>query len=211
MSLAKSIVFFGYICLFTMQSLSEETEKKSMTNQVILKERPKISVFIATSIDGYIARENGSLDWLDKFNDSGENCGFPEFFSSVDTLIMGRKTYETVLSFNNWPYRGKRVIVISNTLNSVTEDAELYKGDILPLLSKLQAEGVKHIYVDGGETISHFLKEKTVDSITLTTIPVLLGKGIPLFRKIDAEFSCKLVSSQSYSSGITQATYQVSQ
>ena len=177
-------------------------------------ERPKISVFIATSIDGYIAKKNGDIDWLVKFNpptatDEDKDCGYSKFFSGVDVLVMGRNTYETVSGFDTWPYQGKRVVVLSYTLTSVCEQAELFTGDIAHLIEKLHAEGIKHIYVDGGVTVSHFLNAGLVDQMIISLIPVVLGSGIPLFSKINNDKWCRLVSSKPYSNGLVQLQYEV--
>lgn len=174
--------------------------------------RPKISAFIATSIDGYIAKSNHNLDWLESFKPPhdapSEDYGFKEFVKSVDTLIMGRKTYEIVLTAPQWPYADKRVIVLSTTLSSVHENAELYQGDIRDLLSLLHTRGTKHIYVDGGITISQFLENGFVDELILSILPVILGSGIPLFNTMSFESWCNLVSSKSYSNGLVQLHYE---
>jgi dihydrofolate reductase len=174
--------------------------------------RPKTSVFIATSIDGYIAKKDGDLDWLTTFSpptaaDEDKDCGYSKFISSVDVLVMGRNSYEAVAKFNPWPYQGKRVIVISSSLTSVCEQAELYSGEITPLIEKLHAEGIKHIYIDGGVTISKFLNAGLVDRMIISLIPVVLGSGIPLFSQINNDKWCSLISSQAYSNGLVQLEY----
>lgn len=179
-----------------------------------LSDRPKISVFIATSIDGYIAKKNNDIDWLTKFSppiDANEDkdCGFSKFFSSVDVLVMGRSSYEVVSHFDPWPYEGKRVIVLSSTLTSVCKQVELFKGDIRQLIKELQNDGIKHIYIDGGVTISKFLNIGLVDQLIISIIPVVLGSGIPLFSKINDDKWCRLISSQAYSNGLVQLQYEV--
>lgn len=176
--------------------------------------RPKISIFIATSIDGYIAKKNGDIDWLTKLTPpTGESedkdCGFSTFFSGIDALIMGRNTYEVVSGFDTWPYQGKRVVVLSSTLTSVCQQAELFNGDITALVEKLHADGIRHIYVDGGVTISQFLNMNLVDELIISLIPIILGSGISLFSKIDNEKWCRLVSSRPYSNGLVQLKYEV--
>ena len=177
-------------------------------------DRPKISVFIATSIDGYIAKKNNDIDWLTKFSpptdeNEDKDCGFSRFFSSVDVLVMGRNSYDVVSSFDNWPYEGKRVIVLSSTLTSVCKQAELFKGEIAALIEKLHAEGIKHVYVDGGATISQFLNMGLVDQLIISIIPVVLGLGIPLFSKINDDKWCRLISTQAFSNGLVQLQYEV--
>lgn len=173
--------------------------------------RPKISVYIATSIDGYIARKDGSLDWLESVGGFDDDYGFNNLLNSIDAVIMGRKTYEIAASAPEaeWPYNGKRVIVLSRSLQTVKSGVELFSGEVSQLASQLYADGVKHVWVDGGVTVSQFLHAQMVDHMTLSVIPVVLGSGIPLFNAIDREFSCRLVSSQSYASGLVQLRYDI--
>ncbi|WP_181679029.1 GNAT family N-acetyltransferase [Candidatus Protochlamydia amoebophila] len=170
-------------------------------------DRPKISIYIATSIDGYIARKDGGIDWLDRVGGFDEDYGFQKLMDSIDALIIGRKTYEVAITVPNL-YAGKRVVVLSNSLSTVREDMELYCGDLIQLISQLHSAGVKHIWIDGGVTISHFLDLQIVDSMTLSVIPIILGSGIPLFNPIDKEHACRLISSQSYPSGLVQLNYE---
>lgn len=171
--------------------------------------RPKVSVYIATSIDGYIARNDGNLDWLHYGHTGDEDYGFKKFINSIDALILGRKTYEVVSAFDEWPYKGKRVIVLSNTLNEVRKEAELFSGRLTDLLSKLHNENVSHVWVDGGITASKFLEAGLVDELTISVIAMVLGFGIPLFSKMNTEHKCRLVSSHSYPSGLVQLKYEV--
>jgi dihydrofolate reductase len=174
------------------------------------KDRPQISIYIAASVNGYIAREDHSLDWLDQVNGFNEELGFQEFLDSIDTIILGRNTYEVVekliAGFSDWPYKGKRVIVLSSGLQSVKKDVELFQGDLAQLASQLHAEGVQHIWIDGGVTVSKFLEHQMVDTMTLSVIPVILGSGIPLFS-LTKELSCHLISSQSFPSGLVKINY----
>lgn len=173
-----------------------------------MSKRPRISVYIATSIDGYIARKDGSLDWLDRVGGFEEDYGFKSLLDSIDALIIGRKTYAVASTVPD-PYPGKRVIVLSSTLTSVKKGMELYQGDLTELTLKLHKEGVKHIWVDGGTTISQFLSSQMVDTMTLSIIPVILGAGIPLFNVLNREIPCRLISSKSYPSGLVQVNYEV--
>lgn len=170
---------------------------------------PKISIYIASSLDGYIARKDGSLDWLDRVGGFNEDYGFQKLMDSLDAVILGRKTYEVAASVPKWPYKGKRSVVLSNSLKTVREEAELFRGDLTHLVSQLYSEGIRHIWVDGGKTISQFLYLEMVDSLTLSILPVLLGDGIPLFSTLGKELPCKLVSSQSYPSGLVQLNYEI--
>jgi dihydrofolate reductase len=171
--------------------------------------RPKISVYIAASIDGYIARRDGNLDWLQYGHTGDEDYGFKDFITSVDALILGRNTYEVVAGFDEWPYKGKRVIVLSRHLNEVRKEAELFNGHEADLLAKLHFEGVEHVWVDGGITVSKFLEKGLVDEITLSIIAMVLGSGIPLFSAMNRENRCCLVSARPYPSGLVQLKYKV--
>lgn len=155
----------------------------------------KCSVFIATSMDGFIAKPDGSVDWLQSSGNlnadmSGqEDMGFNKFIASVDCIVMGRKCMEVVsamnLSAEQWPYGNLRIIVLSNSLKhlpqNMQEKAELYSGDLKDLLSALETKGFNHAYVDGGTTIRSFMEHRLIDEITITRAPILLGEGIPLF------------------------------
>jgi len=172
------------------------------------KQRPKISVYIALSIDGYIARKDNSLDWLDRVGGFDEDYGFKNMLAGIDTLIIGRKTYEVASTVPD-PYPGKRVIVLSHSLNSVKAGMEIYREDLEELLEKLHSEGARHIWVDGGSTISQFLHLQLVDEMTLSIIPIVLGSGLPLFHTIGKEIPCRLISSQAYQSGLVQQRYEI--
>lgn len=184
-----------------------------MSSAEILNEkkrsRPKVSAYIATSIDGYIARKNGDLDWLQCVHTDDEDYGFKGFMSCIDTLILGRNTYEAVSEFNEWPYKDKRVIVLSKTLSFVRKEAELVCEEPQDLLSKLHFENIKHVWVDGGITISKFLEAELVDEMILSIIPIVLGSGIPLFNVTYKQHKCRLVSNQAYPSGLVQLKYQL--
>lgn len=180
----------------------------------------KVSVFIATSLDGFIARPDGSLDWLPGSGEGGgaaeaEDHGWTAFWESVDCLVMGRKTFAKVLELapGAWPYEGTRVIVLSHTLTAVPETlagkAEVYAGDLAALVQKLAAEGHERLYIDGGVVIQSFLRQGLVTDMTITTMPVLIGEGIPLFGPLEEDIQLKLVSSRSFASGFVQSMYAV--
>lgn len=176
----------------------------------------KVSVFIATSLDGFIARNDGGIDWLNDANESipdGQDCGFQEFFGSVDTLIMGRKTYEQVLTFGPWSYGKTPVFILSSNPISFPKSVpqtvvHSYKRP-QDLLKQLSVEGVEHVYVDGGTTIQGFLNERLIDEITITVIPVILGGGIPLFGSIKEDIKLSHVSTTSYDFGFVKTKYSV--
>jgi dihydrofolate reductase len=174
------------------------------------------SVFIATSLDGFIAREDGALDWLELANQQvpeGEDCGFFAFMDSVDALVMGRNTFEMVISFGQWPYGEKRVVVLSrNPLEipeNLTEWVEHSSETPELLFDRLSEEGHKRIYVDGGITIQQFLKAGLINDLRITVLPVILGKGIALFGELDKDVMLKHIDTKTYSFGFTQSVYEV--
>jgi dihydrofolate reductase len=170
----------------------------------------KFFVYIATSLDGYIARENGDLDWLPQAGD--EDYGYQTFFDSIDTLVIGRSTFEKVLTFDPWPFAGKRVVVLSNTLTNVPDNVkhlvEISNLQLRELAAHLEATGSKRVYVDGGKTIQSFLRAGLIDQLTLFTVPVLIGRGLPLFGELNSDVQLELVSSRAFRSGMTERIYR---
>ena len=176
----------------------------------------KVSIFIATSLDGFIARTDGAIDWLNEANSAvpdGEDCGFQSFMDSVDTLIMGRKTFQQVLSFGEWPYGSTPVVVLSrNSISfppSVPDTVTHSSEPPEDLLGRLSDEGVAYVYVDGGITIQGFITKGLVDEITVTVIPVILGGGIPLFGSLEKDVSLTHVRTTAFHFGFVQTTYSV--
>jgi dihydrofolate reductase len=170
----------------------------------------KASVFIATSLDGFIARANGDLDWLPP--GGGEEHGYDAFMATVDTLVIGRKTFETVLTFDTWPYGEKPVYVLSTrTLAPALPGAvvERMSGPPAEIVSQLAARGVQHAYVDGGITIQRFLQAGLIQRLIITRIPVLLGTGIPLFGALDRDIVLRHVGTRQYASGLVQSEYAI--
>jgi dihydrofolate reductase len=169
------------------------------------------SVFIGTSVDGFIARVNGELDFLPA--GGGEPHGYDEFMASVDALVIGRNTFETVLAYPEWPYGKKRVVVLSSKpldFSGVRGGlVEQMSGAPAEIVSKLAARGVKHIYVDGGITIQAFLRAGLIQRLIITRVPVLIGEGIPLFGALPADVPLKHVATRHYPSGLVQTEYQV--
>ena len=172
-------------------------------------------VYIASSLDGFIARENGDLDWLPHSSngESGEGLGFKEFFDSIDALVMGSRTYEKVISFGNWPYGEKRVIVLSSKPVEIpmihTEFVSHKNCSPHELIRELSEKGVKRIYVDGGKTIQGFLDAGLIDEIIITRIPILIGQGIPLFGSLEEDIQLKHLETHSFESGFVQSRYEV--
>jgi dihydrofolate reductase len=169
----------------------------------------KASVFIATSLDGFIAREDGGLDWLPE--NGGEPHGYDEFMATVEALVIGRKTYETVLGFDRWPYGTKPVVVVSTTLSTLTAPGgavcELSSCSPFEIVDRLTDRGIDHIYVDGGATIQGFLRAGLIQRMTITRIPVLLGAGIPLFGPVPHDIRFRHVWTKTYRSGMVQSQY----
>src|SRR3954462_9585414 len=164
---------------------------------------PAFAVFIATSLDGYIARPNGSLDWLEPFH--GEDHGYLDFFNGMDALVIGRGTYDTVLSFPEWPYGDKRVIVCTSRPANPVKGEELWAGTPRALAERLATEGVGRVYLDGGALIRGFLEDGVpIDELTLNLIPVILGSGIPLFAPGLPELRVRLAGSKAFPSGLVQ-------
>ena len=164
----------------------------------------KTSVFIATSLDGFIARPDGGLDWLgDPPEDGAEDYGHKKFMDTVDVLVMGRNTYEKVLTFSEWPYGSEPVVVLSHhplqIPESITEFVETMSCSPVELVSLLSERGAKHLYVDGGKTIQSFLEAGLIQRLIITRIPVLIGGGIPLFGPLQ---TCLLYTSPSPRDGL---------
>jgi len=169
------------------------------------------SVFIATSVDGFIARPNGDLDWLPA--GGGEPHGYNEFIASVDALVIGRKTFEKVLTFEVWPYGDKRVVVLSSRpvdLSAAGEGVvEQMGGPPAEIASQLAASGARHLYVDGGITIQRFLRAGLIQRLIITRVPVLIGDGVPLFGTLPRDLRLRHVMTRHYPSGLVQSEYAV--
>ncbi len=169
------------------------------------------SVFIGTSLDGFIARLNGDLDFLPE--GGGEPHGYNEFIATVDTLVIGRKTFETVLAFPEWPYGDKRVVVLSSRpidFSAVRGGrVEQMSGTPAEIVAKLAATGARHLYVDGGVTIQRFLRAGLIQRLTITRVPVLIGEGIPLFGSLPRDQRLRHVATQHYPSGLVKSEYEV--
>ena len=170
-----------------------------------------VSVFVGTSVDGFIARPNGDLDFLPE--GGGEPHGYTEFMASVDALVIGRKTFEKVLTFETWPYGDKRVVVLSSRpvdLSAVRGGVvEQMAGPPADIVSQLAAGGAHHLYVDGGITIQEFLRAGLVQRLIITRVPVLIGEGVPLFGALPRDIRLHHVATRHYPSGLVQSEYHV--
>ena len=169
----------------------------------------KNKVFIATSLDGYIADKDGGIDWLHAIpNPDNIDMGYHAFTSHIDALVMGRSTFETVCGFDiDWPYK-KPVFVLSNSMSSIPDEykdnARLVKGTLNEILENLHQNGFIRLYIDGGKTIQSFLKEDLIDEMIITIIPTLLGGGIPLFGELANPLDFECVESKIYLGKIVQ-------
>lgn len=172
-------------------------------------------VFIATSLDGFIARSDGAIDWLERVPDDGDDHGYAAFLARMDGLVMGRATFETVLGFEGpWPYV-KPVVVMSRSLKQqdvpqhLTGAVRVHSGSPREVLSDLGAEGWTKAYVDGGLLIQSFLADGLIEDLVVTRVPVLLGRGRPLFGDVSGDVVLEHVSTQSFRSGLVQSHYRV--
>lgn len=170
-----------------------------------------VSVFVGTSLDGFIARPNGDFDFLPA--GGGEPHGYNEFMASVDTIVIGRKTFQTVLKLVPWPYGDKRVVVLSGRPVDVSAVnggvVEHMAGPPAQIVSQLAASGAKHLYIDGGITIQAFLRAGLIQRLIITRVPVLIGEGIPLFGAISRDIRLVHVGTRQYSSGLVSSEYHV--
>jgi len=170
----------------------------------------KTSVFVGTSLDGFIARLDGRFDFLPAAE--GEPHGYEEFIATVDAIVMGRNTYEVVLAMAEWPYGTRPVFVLSSrALPAAPAGAVVERMDAPPaeVYATLQARGYRHVYVDGGLTAQSFLRAGLVDSLTITRVPVLIGAGIPLFGPLDADLQLGHVATRTLAGGAVQCEYAI--
>ena len=170
----------------------------------------RASVFVGTSVDGFMARVDGALDFLPP--GGGEPHGYDAFIASVDALVIGRNTYEVVLAFDPWPYGDKPVFVLSSKpLRDAPTGAvvERMSGEVGDIVSQLAARGFAHLYIDGGITIQQFLRAGLIQRLIVTRVPVLIGTGVPLFGPLDRDIRLTHVATRQYASGLVQSEYLV--
>ena len=171
----------------------------------------RASVFVGTSLDGFIARRTGAYDFLPE--GGGEEHGYAEFMASIDTLVIGRNTYEVVLRLDRWPYAGKRVVVLSSKPvpqpPGVAVRVERMEGEPREIAERLAATGSRHAYIDGGLTIQAFLREGLIQRMTITRVPVLIGEGIPLFGPLPRDLRLRHLGTRSGASGMVTSDYEV--
>lgn len=170
-------------------------------------------VFIATSLDGYIARPDGDIGWLLQRDDPAEDHGYQDFIADKDVIVMGRGSYEQVLGFDRWPY-DRPVVVLSKQLAGTPVPAALqgkvrFSGlDPVEAMAELEGQGVRRVYVDGGQVVQSFIRAGLVEDMVLTTVPVLIGAGRSLFGTLPRDLDLALVASRSFPSGLVQSTYR---
>jgi dihydrofolate reductase len=170
----------------------------------------KLSVFIGVSLDGFIARRNGDYDFLP--TDGGEPHGYDEFLATVDTILLGRNTFDVVLKLPSWPYGDRRVVVLSHRpldFSGITGSVEQMSGESAQIVHQLAASDAKHVYVDGGITIQQFLRAGYIHDLTVTRVPVLIGEGIPLFGNVPRDINLRHVGTRQYTSGLVTSEYEV--
>ncbi|WP_443147632.1 dihydrofolate reductase family protein [Nitrospira sp.] len=172
------------------------------------------TVFIATSLDGFIAREDGGIDWLPGVGEVGtEDYGYHEFIDSIDAIVMGRYSYEMALSFGAWPYGEKPVVVLSSRTVAIGQDiartVESINAPPHEVVQRLAGRGWRHLYIDGGKTIQGFLREDLIHRLIITTVPILLGTGIPLFGPLSREIHLQHLETRPFVNGLVQSHYEV--
>ena len=168
------------------------------------------SVFVGVSVDGFIARRNGALDFLDE--GGGEPHGYDEFIATVDVLVIGRGTFEVVAKFEQWPYGEKRVVVLSSKaidLSGIPSTVTHMHGEPAAIVAALDGQGFRHAYVDGGITIQRFLRARLIQKLTITRVPVLIGDGIALFGVLPFDIRLRHIATRSYASGLVQSEYEI--
>jgi dihydrofolate reductase len=170
--------------------------------------RPRVSVFLGLSLDGFIAGEGGDLSWLDPYGgDPPEATGYVELMRDADAAVIGRGTYDTVLGFDPWPFGGKRVVVLTHRPLAARHGEVAFDGALPALLERLAAEGIRHVHLDGGGAVRQGLAAGVVDRLTLSWVPVALGRGIPLFGPGLPRLTLRLEGCRSLPSGLVQAQY----
>jgi len=169
------------------------------------------SVFVGASVDGFIARPNDDLDFLPP--GGGEPHGYNEFIASVDAIVIGRKTFEKVLTLGPWAYGDKRVVVLSSRpldlSAAVGGSVEQMGGPPAEIVAHLAASGAHHLYIDGGITIQRFLRAGLIQRLIITRVPVLIGEGVPLFGTLPRDIRLRHVATRHYPSGLVQSEYEV--
>jgi len=168
-------------------------------------------VYIGTSLDGFIARKDGNIDWLTQFADKDAIHAYEEFMSRIDVIVIGKGTFEKVLGFPSWPYE-KEVFVLSTSIKEVPdivrEKVTVLSMEPGELLSFLSGKGFSNIYIDGGKVIQGFLKKDLIDELIISKAPILIGSGIALFGYLDIDLLFKHIRTEAYSNGLVRSYYE---
>ncbi|SRR5258705_8375112 len=171
----------------------------------------KTTVYVGTSLDGFIARKDGDIDWLTKYQNKDVHDSYNAFIKSIDALVIGRGTFEKVLTFPEWPYE-KKVFVLSTSLKQIpqilNEKATLLSMKPTAVLNYLSGKNFSNIYIDGGKVIQSFLKEDLVDELIITKVPELIGNGIPLFGYLENDLQFEHILTNVYSDGLVNSHYK---
>jgi dihydrofolate reductase len=182
---------------------------------------PACSAFVGISLDGYLAKPDGGLDWMDapsgqeQTSDTEDDHGYEAFAAGIDTFVWGRKTFEKVMTFDKWHHQGKRVVVLSHRpldlepARARGATIEQLAGTPQEVATKLGSGGARHLYIDGGQTIQDFLRTGLLRRLIISRLPVLIGQGIPLFGLLDQDIHLCLVSSRTFPGGMVQSEYQI--
>ena len=175
-----------------------------------LPNTPRATVFCGLSLDGYIARTDGGIDWLDALPDHPEDgdYGYGEFIATVNALVMGRNTYDLAISFDAWPYDLPVFVLTHRPIEQAPAKVEPLSGTPHEVSSRLAARGFRHLYVDGGIVVQQWLREGLVQQMILTRLPLLLGGGIPLFGELARDLWWRHVSTRTFANGLVQSTYE---
>jgi dihydrofolate reductase len=170
----------------------------------------KVTLYIAASLDGYIARSDGRIDWLSILDTEGEDYGYAAFYESIDAIVLGSNTYQVGLGFDKWPYLGKKSFVFTQRhLQSDLEDIIFVSDTVKHVLADMEAQRFKNIWlVGGGALINSFIQHSLIDEYIISTIPIILGSGIHLFPQSSPEQKLDLINSKQYSSGLLQTHYR---
>jgi dihydrofolate reductase len=174
----------------------------------------KTTVYCASSLDGFIARADGGIDWLGDPTKPGEqDYGFHAFFDSVDVLVLGRNSYDVVKDFDPWPYGSKPVVVLTSRglqiPDRIAATVSTLSASPAEVIARLASQGARHLYIDGGKTVQSFLRAGMIDRLIITRVPILLGNGIPLFGPLEKDIRLKHVSSKTFPDGLEQSEYAV--
>ena len=175
-----------------------------------MKNDRKVVLYIAQSLDGFIAREDDDISWLSAVEREGEDYGYQAFVDTVDTVFMGRRTYEKVLSFGiEFPHKDRKSYVLTKSMIGSDENVTYFDGDLELFVGELKSKEGGNIFIDGGaEAVKAFKSKDLIDEYVISIIPIMLGKGIRLFKETDAESVLELINCKSFESGLVQLTYR---